>query len=187
MRGWAVTSPNARRPAHKHPSHKAPHKAPVRSNDPTIATGQQTQAVFHTRTEKVKSGYEILYSAPLGASTRDFGCRRRAWRSRLAGDVQELGRDHAGRREGWRSGPGGATVSSMSETLSLTIVYEDGGDGWIVASIPEVPGAHSQGHTRAQARENVIDALQTMLTPDEALTEPAGREDREALIFTAQP
>jgi predicted RNase H-like HicB family nuclease len=38
----------------------------------------------------------------------------------------------------------------------LTIVYED---GWVVASIPEVPGALSQGHTRAQARENVIDAL----------------------------
>jgi predicted RNase H-like HicB family nuclease len=41
----------------------------------------------------------------------------------------------------------------MSETLRLTIVYEDGGDGWIVASIPEVPGAHSQGtpeRTRAR-------------------------------------
>ena len=77
-------------------------------------------------------------------------------------------------------------MSSMSETLRLTIVYEDGDDGWIVASVPEVPGAHSQGHSRAEARENVIDALQTMLTPDEALEEPAGREDREALIFTAQ-
>lgn len=29
-------------------------------------------------------------------------------------------------------------MSSMNETLRLTIVYEDGGDGWIVASIPEV-------------------------------------------------
>jgi predicted RNase H-like HicB family nuclease len=57
----------------------------------------------------------------------------------------------------------------MNETLRLTIVYEDGGDGWIVASIPEVPGTHSQGHSREEARENVIDALQTMLTPDEAL------------------
>ena len=73
----------------------------------------------------------------------------------------------------------GATVSRVSETLRLTILYEDGGDGWIVASIPEVPGAHSQGHTRQEARENVIDALQTMLTPDEMLREPATeREDR---------
>lgn len=74
----------------------------------------------------------------------------------------------------------------MSETLRLTIVYEDAGEDWIVASIPEVPGTHSQGHTRQEARENVIDALQTMLTPDEELAEPVEREDREALVFTAQ-
>src|ERR1039458_5808153 len=71
----------------------------------------------------------------------------------------------------------------MNERLRLTIVYEDGGDGWIVASIPEVPGTHSQGRSREEARENVIDALQTMLTPDEALDTPA---DGEPLIFTAQ-
>ena len=70
----------------------------------------------------------------------------------------------------------------MSETLRLTIVYEDGGDGWVVASIPEVRAAHSQGRTRAEARANVIDALQTMLTPDEALE--LGPES-EPLIFTA--
>jgi predicted RNase H-like HicB family nuclease len=75
----------------------------------------------------------------------------------------------------------------MSETLRLTILYEDAGDGWIVASIPEVPGAHSQGHTRQEARENVIDALQTMLTPDEQLRDSAAEpQDREPLVFTAQ-
>ncbi len=51
----------------------------------------------------------------------------------------------------------------MSESLHLTIVYEQGDDGWIVASIPEVPGAHSQGKTREEARENVIDALRGLL------------------------
>jgi hypothetical protein len=33
----------------------------------------------------------------------------------------------------------------MSEPLRLTIVYENAGDEWIVASIPEVPGALSRG------------------------------------------
>ena len=33
----------------------------------------------------------------------------------------------------------------MSESLRVTIVYEQGDDGWIIASIPEVPGTHSQG------------------------------------------
>ncbi len=82
------------------------------------------------------------------------------------------------------------TVVGVSETLQLTIVYEDAEDGWIVASIPEVPGAHSQGRSRSEARENVIDALQTMLTPDadlEAAAEGKALTDREALVFTAQP
>lgn len=51
----------------------------------------------------------------------------------------------------------------MSESLRVTIVYEQGDDGFVVASIPEVPGAHSQGNTREQARENVIDALRGIL------------------------
>lgn len=42
-------------------------------------------------------------------------------------------------------------------------------DGWIVARVPEVPGAMSQGRSREEARENVSDALRTVLTPDEEL------------------
>lgn len=51
----------------------------------------------------------------------------------------------------------------MSESLQVTIVYEAGDDGWIVASVPEVPGALSQGRTREEARANVIDALRELL------------------------
>ena len=51
----------------------------------------------------------------------------------------------------------------MSESLQVTIVYESGDDGWVVASIPEVTGVHSQGRTRDEARTNVIDALRGML------------------------
>jgi predicted RNase H-like HicB family nuclease len=51
----------------------------------------------------------------------------------------------------------------MSESLQVTIVFEDGEDGWIVASIPEVPGANSQGRTREEARANVIDAVRGIL------------------------
>lgn len=51
----------------------------------------------------------------------------------------------------------------MSESLHVTIVYEAGEDDWIIASIPEVPGVHSQGKTRDEARANVIDALRGML------------------------
>lgn len=56
----------------------------------------------------------------------------------------------------------------MTEKLRLTIAYEEPDEeGWIVARVVEVPGALSQGRTREEARENVIDALRLMLSPDE--------------------
>jgi predicted RNase H-like HicB family nuclease len=58
---------------------------------------------------------------------------------------------------------GCGTVSAVSESLQLTIVYEPGEDGRVIASVPEVPGVHSQGKTREEARENVIDALHGIL------------------------
>jgi predicted RNase H-like HicB family nuclease len=65
----------------------------------------------------------------------------------------------------------------VTETVDLTIVYEDGDeDGWIVAAIPAVPGALSQGRTRDEARENVLDALALMLSP-----EPGDERERELL------
>lgn len=51
----------------------------------------------------------------------------------------------------------------MTASLTLTIVFEEDDSGWIVASVPEVPGVHSQGKTRDEARENVIDALRGIL------------------------
>lgn len=57
------------------------------------------------------------------------------------------------------------TVSSMDESLRFTIVYEDGGERWIMARVVEVPGAMSQGRTREEAHANVLDALRLMLSP----------------------
>ena len=74
-------------------------------------------------------------------------------------------------------------MASVSESLELSIVFEDGGDGWIVASIPQVPGTHSQGRTREEARANVIDALKVMLAgDDESLG--AGSTDTETITLT---
>lgn len=68
----------------------------------------------------------------------------------------------------------------MSDALQLTIRYESGEDGWIIASIPEVPGAMSQGRTREEARENLIDALRLVLKPEPG----APRPDTEPLQLT---
>jgi predicted RNase H-like HicB family nuclease len=70
----------------------------------------------------------------------------------------------------------------MVRELDLTIVYESGEDGWIIASIPEVAGAFSQGRTRDEARENVIDALKLMLSPEPRAADD--RREREPLHLT---
>lgn len=73
-------------------------------------------------------------------------------------------------------------MSLVAEQLDLTIVYEPGDDGWIIASIPEVAGVFSQGRTREEARTNVIDALRLMLSPEPS--EADDQREREALRLT---
>ena len=58
-------------------------------------------------------------------------------------------------------------------------------DGWIVARVLQVPGAISQGRTREEARENVIDALRLMLAPDDGdARAEAGRSEPLGLTLT---
>lgn len=54
----------------------------------------------------------------------------------------------------------------MLQQFDVTIVYESGDDGWVIASIPEVAGVFSHGRTREEARTNVIDALRLMLSAE---------------------
>lgn len=81
-----------------------------------------------------------------------------------------------------KAAPRAGIVLYMPEQLDLTIVYEPGDEGWIIASIPEVPEVFSQGRTQAEARTNVIDALRLMLSPEPG--EADDRREREALHLT---
>jgi predicted RNase H-like HicB family nuclease len=74
----------------------------------------------------------------------------------------------------------------MAASVDFTIAFDSPDEaGWILARVLEVPGAMSQGRTREEARENVLDALRTVLTPDEELAGQAPEADREHLRFTA--
>ncbi len=75
---------------------------------------------------------------------------------------------------------------AMSDKLRLTITYEEPDEeGWIVARVIEVPGAISQGRTREEARDNVIDALRLMLSPDDDdANVAAGRSEQLDLILS---
>lgn len=77
-------------------------------------------------------------------------------------------------------------MSSMSDSLRLTIVYEEGEDGWTIARIREIPAAMSQGSTRSEARANVLDALgelvRSYLDDDGAITDPESTEPVEITV-----
>lgn len=72
----------------------------------------------------------------------------------------------------------------MSDELHLTIRYEDAGDGWLTAQVVEIPGAISEGSSREEARSNVLDALEVLLTPDEELAGEDSGDDSESLTLT---
>jgi predicted RNase H-like HicB family nuclease len=74
----------------------------------------------------------------------------------------------------------------MLPSIDFTIAFDEPDEeGWVVARVLEVPGALSQGRTREDARENVLDALRTVLTPDDELSGRRSGEDLEHLRFVA--
>lgn len=50
-----------------------------------------------------------------------------------------------------------------TEQRQYTVVYEDVEDGWVMARVPELPGAVTQGKDREEAREMIKDAVELLL------------------------
>jgi predicted RNase H-like HicB family nuclease len=47
--------------------------------------------------------------------------------------------------------------------MKYPVVFFDGGDGWIVAECPALPGCVSQGETREEAFVNIREAIELTL------------------------
>ncbi len=56
----------------------------------------------------------------------------------------------------------GSTFGGMS-ALTFNAVYEDAGEGWIYAHVPELPEVQTQGKYLDEAREMVRDAIELVL------------------------
>jgi predicted RNase H-like HicB family nuclease len=56
--------------------------------------------------------------------------------------------------------------------LSFNAVYEDAGEGWIYAHVPELPEVHTQGKDLEEAREMVRDAIELVLEDRRERGEP---------------
>jgi len=71
--------------------------------------------------------------------------------------------------------------------VELTIILERGEDGFWVATIPEVPGAFSQGATRSEARMNVLTAMEELMAARRAVAmrDRPDPEDVERLALHA--
>jgi predicted RNase H-like HicB family nuclease len=61
--------------------------------------------------------------------------------------------------------------------LKFNVVYEDAGDGWVYAHVPEPPEVQTQGEDLEQARSMVLDAIAMVLDErrarGESIPEPA--------------
>jgi predicted RNase H-like HicB family nuclease len=51
----------------------------------------------------------------------------------------------------------------MTETLSLTVVYEPVEEGWVQATIEGLPGVVTAAPSLAEAKESIVDALREWL------------------------
>jgi len=57
--------------------------------------------------------------------------------------------------------------------VEFTVILEQGESGHIVANVPQLPGCHTQGRTRAEALRNVREAIELYLSvkaPDATIT-----------------
>jgi predicted RNase H-like HicB family nuclease len=54
------------------------------------------------------------------------------------------------------------TVRAVS-ALRFNVVYEDAGEGWVYAHVPELPEVQTQGEDLEQARAMVLDAIGMVL------------------------
>lgn len=45
----------------------------------------------------------------------------------------------------------------------LSVVYQEMEDGWVMAQVPELPGAVTQGKDLAEAREMIKEAVELLL------------------------
>ena len=68
--------------------------------------------------------------------------------------------------------------------ITLTAIYEEAEEGGYIGYIAELPGANTQGETREEVRENLIEAMQMIL---EANREEAERRLANNTKVTREP
>jgi len=51
--------------------------------------------------------------------------------------------------------------------MKFKVIIEEGEDGWYVVEVPALPGCISQGKTKKEALENIKEAIELYLEPED--------------------
>ncbi len=69
------------------------------------------------------------------------------------------------------------------------VLFQEIEDGWIMATVPDLPGAVTQGKDMDEARANIKEAVELLLESyrDHATKEAAGKAVSESLFVDVRP
>jgi antitoxin HicB len=68
--------------------------------------------------------------------------------------------------------------TTTPKSFSYSVYYEESPEGGYVASVPALPGCHTQGETLEKAELNIVEAISLYLESLSAHGEPAPEERR---------
>ncbi len=54
--------------------------------------------------------------------------------------------------------------------MKFKVIIKEGEDGWYVVEVPTLPGCISQGRTKKEALENIKEAIELYLEPEDDLS-----------------
>jgi len=66
--------------------------------------------------------------------------------------------------------------------MRYAVVLEEGESGWVIASVPSLPGCHSQGHTKEEALLHIQEAMKGYVAVLEEDGEPIPKPDIDIVM-----
>ncbi len=63
--------------------------------------------------------------------------------------------------------------------MKFKVIIKEGEDGWYVITVPSLPGCISQGRTKKEALENIKEAIELYLEPEDNLLSMGGGQVAE--------
>jgi predicted RNase H-like HicB family nuclease len=66
--------------------------------------------------------------------------------------------------------------------MKFKVIITEGEDGWYVVEVPALPGCISQGKTKKEALENIKEAIELYLEPEEDISITGAGQVAEVMV-----